>query len=217
MAEAMKYPTHIFCQETGTMRWPDGRVRKTRESCLFYSMHSRCKVGGSYQKKNPSYIGVTASDNFKDFQFFADWCNKSVGWNYTDDHGKHFSLDKDILIPGNRQYSEVACVFVPQRINTFFSGMGSRGIPAQLAASGRYYGHSYDIEGKCIHIGSFDTLEEAVAAVKRHKATIAYQLIDRWSHRVDERVIAALEEKATALKAALVSKVEILEAANVPE
>lgn len=92
--------------------WPN---RLETRSCKTYdNMVSRCKVGGKYQSDWPTYVGCFMSENFKDFQYFAEWSHKQVGFNMG------YFLDKDLLFKGNKEYSEKTCIFVPHQLNTFF-------------------------------------------------------------------------------------------------
>jgi hypothetical protein len=79
----------------------------TKSRRLWMGMRGRCKVGGSTQQERATYIGCTMSVNFRDFQFFADWCQVQVG--YGEDG---YELDKDILSKGAKIYHEDMCVCV---------------------------------------------------------------------------------------------------------
>ena len=76
------------------------------------NMLKRCH-NERYQKKNKTYVGVTACDEWKSFMAFRDWWmeHKVDGWQ----------LDKDIL-SDNRQYSPENCIYVPTWLNTFTVG-----------------------------------------------------------------------------------------------
>lgn len=63
-----------------------------------------------FKLKFPTYKEATVTDNWKYFSNFKLWMS-SLMWEGMD-------LDKDILSPGNKHYSEDSCVFVPHEINT---------------------------------------------------------------------------------------------------
>lgn len=75
------------------------------------SMIQRC-----YSKKHKevykSYDGCDVNKEWHNFQNFAEWFYK----NYPNDGGE-YQLDKDIKIPGNKQYSPCACSFVTSQEN----------------------------------------------------------------------------------------------------
>lgn len=89
----------------------DGRKVNTIEYQRWYSMILRC-YSPKVHKEFPAYIGCSVSDNFKSFQYFANWCQSQIGFGLKDYH-----LDKDILIKGNKVYAENTCCFVPRRLN----------------------------------------------------------------------------------------------------
>ena len=86
--------------------------KHTKEYSVWKSMLLRC-YSKSYQAKYPTYLGCSVSENFKNFQFFAEWCQSQVGFGLKDYH-----LDKDILSgSSSKVYSEETCAFIPLRLN----------------------------------------------------------------------------------------------------
>lgn len=63
----------------------------------------------SLRKKNYSYENCVIS--FKDFTDFCDWCQEQEDYNFLDDSGKHYHLDKDIL-GDSVSYGKEVCCFI---------------------------------------------------------------------------------------------------------
>jgi len=86
----------------------DGYQQHTRSGCLWSEMKKRTTEGSHAQKCNPQYIGSRVL--FENFQYFASWCQDQIGHTKKEVSGSFWSLDKDILIPGNRHYSPDGCI-----------------------------------------------------------------------------------------------------------
>ena len=99
----------------GTKYPPSEGGRNTKWYMLWARMLQRC-YSDTLKKKQPTYEGCEVSDNFKNYEYFYEWCHNQIGFN-NDGNGNPFHLDKDLLIKGNKVYSEDTCVFVPMEIN----------------------------------------------------------------------------------------------------
>ena len=75
---------------------------------VWRNMLSRC-YNKKYQEKQSSYIGCDVCEEWKYFSNFKKWFDVH--------YIKGFALDKDILIQGNKIYSPLTCLFIPQYIN----------------------------------------------------------------------------------------------------
>ena len=101
-------------------------------------------------------------------------------------------LDKDLLFVGNKTYSETACVFVPQEINSFFTDSGNtRGeYPVGVSfykQTGKFMAYCA-VNSKRQHLGYFDTPEEAFAVYKPFKENLCKQLALKWQSEIDSRL-----------------------------
>ena len=163
----------------------DGKRCKQRE--LWVRMLDRCYSKG---KNKPTYEGCSVSENFKYYPFFKEWCEKQIGFDV-----KGFALDKDILVKGNKVYSEDACVFVPQEINNILTYKKStnKGLSASVALqkSGRY-SVSFRKDRITQNLGRFDTAEEAFRAYKQVKESYIKEVAEKWKGDIDPRVYEAL-------------------------
>ena len=101
-------------------------------------------------------------------------------------------MDKDLLFVGNKIYSETACVFVPQEINTFFTDRGNARGEYPLGVSfhkqkGKFQAHCA-VNGVRRSLGHFNTQQEAFAAYKPFKEALCKQLALKWQTEIDERL-----------------------------
>lgn len=155
---------------------------KTAEYLLWCSMKSRCRV---------QYENCTISDNFMNFQYFAEWCQHQVGFKVAG-----FQLDKDILAGDCLEYNENTCVFVPRKLNcfitTYYSNTKSGVI--FIAKLNKFRARIQDLDGKRIHLGLFQTEAEAFSAYKTAKENLCKQLAEKYNNCVDGRVLTRLRE-----------------------
>lgn len=164
-----------------------------KEYQLWQGMLERC-YSDKTQTRQPTYVGCSVSENFKYFPYFKDWCYKQIGFNQ-----EGWQLDKDILIKGNKVYSEDTCVFVPQEINKLFIKSNK--------LRGKYpIGVSYDKgvskfvatisrnnnKGCKKYLGCYSTPEDAFLAYKQAKEVYIKEVAEKWKDQIDIRVYEAL-------------------------
>lgn len=132
-------------------------------------MLSRC-YSTKFINKNPTYAGCTVAKEWHLFSKFRSWMELHE-WQGN-------SLDKDLKIDGNKEYSPTACMFVPKHINNLFGNhKAGRGLyPQGVALTGRKenkcYKASISIHGKTKNLGHYATVQEAEFAYA--KARIEY-------------------------------------------
>ena len=140
------------------------------------------------------YEGCSVSEHFKNLEYFSTWCSKQIGFDATDCKGKSFQLDKDILVRGNKVYSEDTCCFVPQQINKVI--MDSKKIrgayPVGVTLTRSRFRAAISRYGKVTHIGNFDNAEEAFLAYKQAKEDYIKEIANKWKDQIDPRIYEAL-------------------------
>ena len=170
-------------------------VEMLKEYSLWTDMLLRCT--NKVLRKHPTYEGVTCSENFKSYTFFYEWCNQQKGFNEKDKNSRKWSLDKDLLIRGNKCYSEDVCVFVPQRVNTLLikrnASRGDWPIGVSLdKATSKYKASCNNGTGKQTYLGCFNTPQEAFRAYKSYKESVIRQVANEYKEQLDSRVYEAL-------------------------
>ena len=164
---------------------------QTKEYGLWKSMLRRCYSDNS-KNKNPTYEGCEVSDKFKSYEYFYEWCNKQIGFGV-----KGFELDKDLLVKGNKVYSESTCVFLPQEINTLLiKCTASRGKhPIGVCWSNTNKAFIAQVgknKGKPECLGYFNTELEAFNVYKVAKESFIKEQAEKWKGKIDDRAYNAL-------------------------
>lgn len=102
----LPYVTKILGQ--GTRQW----VYKCKYHSVWESMLKRA-YQSIWLDAHPTYLGVVVCSDWKVASNFTEWMKAKL----TVEGTEVLHLDKDILYPGNKEYSPNTCVFVPQFLN----------------------------------------------------------------------------------------------------
>ena len=154
--------------------------------------YSNTDVCGAFKKKNPTYEGCRVSENFKSYEYFYEWCHNQIGFGECG-----FQLDKDLLVKGNKVYSENTSVFIPSEINTVL-------IKSTASRGKHLIGVCWSKKSKAFvamvsrsksgseYLGLFNTEIEAFNAYKQTKENYIKELANKWRDEIDERAYNAL-------------------------
>lgn len=161
--------------------------------CPFYmtwtNMLARSYDSNSY-KNNPSYLSCSVATEWHLFSVFKAWM-ETQDWQ-----GKH--LDKDLLIPGNKQYGPDTCVFLDPKINGFLIETNStkNGLPIGVYWHKRdeiYVAQCSSVNGsKRVFLGYYSDPDDA------HKAWLSF--------KVEQAYILANEQTDPKISQALINK-----------
>ena len=164
---------------------------ETKEYVLWKGMLRRC-YSDNFKKRYPTYEYCKVSENFKYYEYFYEWCNKQIGFN---NGGWH--LDKDLLVKGNKVYSESTCVFLPAEINSLLVKSDKiRGKhPIGVSWNKRdevFVAKVKKSKGKSEYLGYFNTEIEAFNAYKTAKESFVKEQAEKWKGEIDGRAYEAL-------------------------
>ena len=164
---------------------------KTKEYVLWTHMLQRC-YSDVYKKRHPTYEGCEVGDNFKSYEYFYEWCHSQIGFS-----NQSWQLDKDLLVKGNKVYSENSCVFIPAEINSLLirrtASRGSYLIGVCWSNTNKaFMAQVRKNKGKSEHLGFFNTELEAFEAYKRAKESFVKEQANKWKSQIDLRAYEAL-------------------------
>ena len=179
----------------GTKYPPTISGRNTKEYDLWTSMLERC-YSDNFKNKHPTYKDCEVSDNFKSYEYFYEWCQNQIGFD-NDGNGNPFQLDKDLLIKGNKVYSEDSCVFIPVDVNLVLTKRTSSRGQHLIGVCWHKRDKAFSArvnknKGKREHLGYFKTEIEAFNAYKKAKESFVKEQAEKWKGKIDERAYEAL-------------------------
>ena len=165
--------------------------RNIKEYEIWYSMLQRC-YSDIYKKHRPTYEGCRVSENFKSYEYFYEWCHKQIGFG-----NEGWQLDKDLLVKGNKVYSEDTCVFIPQEVNSLLikheASRGEHLIGVCWCKRDKVFVAQINKNrGKHKRLGYFNTELEAFNAYKQAKESFIKEQANKWKSQIDPRAHEAL-------------------------
>ena len=164
--------------------------KNVKEYRHWFNMLNRC-YGEKLHLKQPTYVGCITSENFKHYTYFYEWCQEQLGFGNSGWH-----LDKDLLIKGNKLYSEDNCVFLPIEINSLILGndkiRGNYHIGVSWhKATGKYCAVVNEFN-KQKHLGLFESEIEAFYKYKQAKEQQIKVVAEMYKGKIDNRAYDAL-------------------------
>ena len=172
--------------------------------------HILCRCySEEFQERQPYYKGCSVDERWHCFEVFEKWYNEQEQRNFKEDYhvGRRWSIDKDILVRGNKVYSHETCCFVPNEINSAVTKAKSRGVHKGLPegvgvikpkTKGSKVGYTARAHtgttDKDRYLGYYDTPERAFKVYKYAKEAHIKFLAEKWKGKIDEKVYKALLE-----------------------
>jgi len=143
-----------------------------------------------FHERQPTYKGTTVCREWLNFQVFAEWFKNAPNSTATG-----FQLDKDLILPANREYSPAACSFVPAAINSLFNGrQNDTGLPTGVPSTGKSYRAILVQSGKAKHLGTYSTAAQAHSVYAAAKELQVQRMAEDYQHVLDSRVYQYLIE-----------------------
>lgn len=150
-------------------------------------MLNRCYNISSKEYNNYGGSGVKVCDEWLNYQNYAKWWEDNCP-------NENFALDKDILHKGNKLYSPDTCCFVPKDINTVLTLRKSKrgDYPLGVRIKDGNIISQINYMGKKIHLGTFDTVEEAFSKYKEAKEKCIKEYANLHKNEITEKVYNSL-------------------------
>lgn len=153
-------------------------------------MLHRCYGAASLTDK-PSYADCEVGEDFLHFQVFAEWFYSQVIAADVD-----YQVDKDLLVKGNKVYSQSYCLLVPRAVNTFLcksdSVRGDWPVGVSYNKRDRKFTAKVKFNGVNRNLGYFNDPVSAFNTYKLEKEKAAKLLAEQFSGKCDTRVIDSL-------------------------
>ena len=142
--------------------------------------------GSNVHDREPTYVGCSVANEWHSFMAFKAWMEKQ-DW-------EDKVLDKDILIPGNRQYGPDTCLFVTDEVSALFRAKPITTKPIYRKSMGTYavYINKY---GKRINLGHHQTEADAINAYNKSKADYIRQIASNQECEVIRNCVNDLAER----------------------
>lgn len=128
--------------------------------------------GAKEHARRPAYQGVTVCEGWHSFMTFRRW--------WLEHYREGWELDKDLLIPGNREYGPAACLYVPAWVNLMTTDRAAARGALPIGVDGvrnRYRARcSNPISGKQEFLGHFPDPLSAHLVYQAAKLTHVHRL-----------------------------------------
>lgn len=138
----------------------------------------------------------------KDKDLFVEWYNA----NYYECEGESMAVDKDLLYPGNSEYSPDKCCILPQTLNTMLSNCKKHKLPKWKSSSmnlplGVRYSSSMKMyyaeikpfgHDEIIQLSHWDSPEEAFAEYKKYKQADILIMAAKYKNKIPKYIYEAL-------------------------
>ena len=134
--------------------------------------------------KRPTYKDCSVHNAWLNYQTFAEW--------YHANYIEGYALDKDLKMLNNKVYSASTCSFVDQRVNNVLSMSnkmrGGNPVGVYYNKRDKKYRSECSVDGRKVHIGYYDTAEEAHEAYLSFKINEVKRVANEYKDTLDSTV-----------------------------
>lgn len=147
---------------------------------------------------------------FESREAFVEWCKNQENFMTKDEKGRYWAIDKDIIMPFNKQYSPERCCFVPPEINMLFRSTEQsslmRGVIKNTSCRSRFSA-KISIRGKSHLVGIFDTEFEAHQAWQEATISKLRNVVTENKFNLGQRILDGILAYAMLIQLALNSDI----------
>lgn len=165
------------------------RKNHTTEYDLWKSMLSRC-YDPRVLNEQPTYRDCTVHESWHNFQVFAKWVTSQKHY------GMGYALDKDLLVLGNKVYSEKTCCLIPAELNALMltpNNLNRKHLPGvSFSKKWGKFASRVSIEGKRVSLGYYDTDVEAHEVYMKARINYVKNKAEDFKNMVDRSVYESL-------------------------
>lgn len=174
-------------------------MSKSKEEIRAHSLWSgiNSRVG-----KHKNYL--SSQNLFESRDIFTNWCFSQEKFMEKDENGRHWGLDKDIIVPFNRHYSVETCCFVPNEVNVLFSNSQSGKLLKGVFNLPGVHKHKYmagiKIKNKLIKFGPFENELEAHRVWQEALIEKIRNVVKENEFGLDERILSGMMKHASVIE-----------------
>lgn len=145
-------------------------------SCPYYRVWKRVlerSIAPDRDEVYPSYVGVGLFEGWLKLSNFKSWME---GQNWA-----NLEIDKDLLVPGSREYSPTTCAFIPKKINLLLGTSDQKRGECPIGVSLHNDGpNKYIARSGGKYLGLFDKPEEAHKVWQLEKSASIVETVQWW-------------------------------------
>lgn len=159
--------------------------KKVKAHGVWREIIRRC-YSDENKKTQASYKDCVVSEEWKNYSNFYKWYEDNL-YECSD----QLEVDKDILSKEEKIYSKETCLLIPRKINRFC--LESKRGGAFLTPCNRWSAGIHRRENY-IHVGNFDTFEEAEKEFIKCKNAVFQNLVEKYKKELPKHIYDKLKD-----------------------